>query len=77
MEYSKYFFDMSEVEQDEYAIRAGTTGRYLRTHVLVPSVRRKIPRRDKIEGLVNATCGACTIDDVLSYLYKTEDAKAA
>jgi hypothetical protein len=77
MKYSKFFFSMSRAQQDEYAKRADTTGDYLRIHVFAPIERRKIPRREKIELLVSATGGKCSLDDVLEYLYKSSEAKTA
>lgn len=77
MNYSKFFFSMTQAQQDRYALRAGTTGNYLRTHVFVPLKRRKIPRRDKIESLVKAAKGAVSMDDVLSFLYKSKNGKQA
>lgn len=75
MNYIEFFFSMDREAQDRYAIKANTTGDYLRTHIFVPIERRKIPRRQKIESLVDATDGACSIDDVLDFLYKSENAK--
>lgn len=77
MKYSKFFFSMTRTQQDGYALSAGTTGDYLRTHVFVPLKRRKIPRKDKIDSLVSAAKGAITLDDVLAYLYKSEEARHA
>ena len=77
MNYSKYFFSMSRNKQDLYAIAAGTTGDYLRTHVFAPMERRKIPRKEMINALVTATKGKCSLDDVLEYLYKSEEARTA
>jgi hypothetical protein len=68
---------LTEEQQDKYASKAGTTGRYLRTHIFVKQERRKIPRKPMIDGLVAATKGRCSLDDVLEYLYKEENAKAA
>ena len=77
MKYSNFFFSMTRIQQDEYALKAGTTGDYLRTHIFVPMKRRKIPRKDKIDALVTAASSAITLDDVLAYLYKSEEAKNA
>lgn len=77
MKYSNFFFSLSREQQDRYARHAETTGDYLRTHVFAPMERRKIPRKEKIELLVSATDGKCSLDDVLEYLYKTSEAKTA
>lgn len=77
MNYQKYFQSLNKDSQDVYASRALTTGAYLRTHIFVPKIRRKIPRPDLIERLAEASNGNVSMDDVLSFLYKTEIDKAA
>lgn len=76
MDYAKYFFSMTKPEQDRYAKASGTNGVYLRTHIFVPAVRRKIPRKDLITSLTDNTNGKCTITDVLTFLYTAETGKA-
>ena len=68
---------MSSDKQDDYAIKAGTTGAYLRTHVLVPIKRRKIPRPDLIERLVEATNGKVSKAELLNFLYDEDINKSA
>ena len=70
MKYLNYFTSLSKEDQDSYAVRAGTTGAYLRTHVFAPKERRKIPRPDLIKKLADATKKKVSFDDVLSFLYK-------
>ena len=77
MKYIKYFFSMTESEQNEYAVNAGTTGDYLRSHIFVPMERRKIPRKELIRDLVSASNEKVSLDDVLDFLYKSESGRRA
>jgi fatty acid/phospholipid biosynthesis enzyme len=77
MNYKKYFLELSKEAQDNYAVNAGTTGTYLRTHIFVSKSRRKIPRPDLIERLSKATNGKASMTDVLAFLYQTDIERAA
>ena len=66
MKFKVFFNALPKPEQVAYASRAGTTVSYLRNH-LIPG--RKVPRRKLIEGLVKASRGMVTYQEVIEHFY--------
>ncbi len=77
MKYLNYFFGLDQQQQQQYALRCGTTLAYLTTHIFVNKSRRKIPRRNLIDSLWKNSRGAIDLDDVLEFLYKEEEGRKA
>lgn len=57
---------LSEEEQDAYAERCGTTGRYLRTHI---KYARKFCRPELQRLLADESYGAVTLDEVQEHFF--------
>lgn len=70
--FKDFFLSLSERDQVEYAERAKTTANYIRTHLIT---RYKIPRKDLMQRLVDASNGSLKINDLTSFFY--EENKAA
>lgn len=66
MKLREYIESLSQEEQDEYAIRAGTTGNHLRMHL---KHARKIPRLDLMMGLWEGSKGRVSRQEVLDHFY--------
>lgn len=63
-----YFRALTPAQQEKFAIKAGTTANYIRTHLLCDPPR-KIPRQRLLEGFVAASKGELTRESLLSYFY--------
>lgn len=70
MKFETYYRSLRGKERDKYASRAGTTRNYIENHLLVPSHRRKTPRRDTMVALAGASNGECTLEDVIAYFFE-------
>lgn len=64
MSLSQYISGLSEAEQDDYAARVGTTGKYLRGHIKFAT---RIPRPALMKALANESHGQVTTDDVFRH----------
>jgi len=73
MKLLSYIESLSEAEQDDYAVRAGTTGKYLRAHI---KYARKIARPVLIDGLCSASKGKVSRKEVLNHFYAEENPRA-
>ena len=75
MSLSQYISGLSEAEQDAYAERCGTTGKYLRAHIKGAT---RTPRPGLMRALAAESHGAVSMDAVLSHfgLLDTEDSAA-
>lgn len=62
MTFTEYLSSLSMAEQDAYAERCGTTGKYLRTHIR-PGTRT--PRKDLMHALAEESGGEVSIEAVL------------
>lgn len=71
--FKAYFSRLSEAERDAYAKRAGTDANYIKTHLIAPRSRRKIPRPKLMQGLAEASDGALTQQDLLAYFYGADE----
>lgn len=69
MDFRTYFKGLSEIEQAEYAERAGTSAAYIHTHFLSHPPRR-IPRPDLMRALAAATNGAVSLHELLCHFYE-------
>lgn len=64
MKLSEYVTSLSEAEQDSYAEACGTTGKYLRAHILYA---RKECRKALREKLAAKSCGKVSLTEVLQH----------
>lgn len=64
MRLSDFIAGMTREQQDEYAVRCGTTGIYLRTHI-VPA--RKECRKELREAMAEQSGGAVSLLEVLDH----------
>lgn len=63
-----YWRGLSKDERQAYASRAGTTVKYIETHLIgVPP--RKIPRQNLMGGLAKASRGRVSQEDLLRHFY--------
>jgi len=67
--FHKFISDMSPAELERYALKAGTTARYLTVHLIY---RSRIPRPEMMEALVHASEGAFTKVQLVHWLYHLE-----
>ncbi len=67
MDFKAYYRSLDRSEREAYAVRAGTTVGYLENHLVYA---RKMPRRDLIERLANATEGAVSLDEIIEHFFK-------
>ena len=68
-----YFLSLSDVERASLADDAGTTMGYIKAHLIAPPGRRKTPRRELMDGLVDALekrDAGVTRNDLLAYFYE-------
>lgn len=63
-----YYDSLNSKEKMAYAERAGTSSQYIQIH-LMSAPPRKVPRPDLMRQLVDATDGACSLEEVLSHFY--------
>lgn len=68
MDFKRYFYELSPSGREAFAERAGTTVGYIQCHLIT---RRKIPRPGKMQRLVAASQNNVTLDDLLTYFYKS------
>lgn len=66
MTFSAYIKAMTEDELCSYAEKCGTTGAYIKTHLL-PA--RKIPKKNLMNALVAFSDGNITDKDVFDHFY--------
>jgi len=68
MKFRDFFQDLDAEAQKRYAQRAGTTAKYIYTHYM-SQPPRKIPRRELMHSLVDASDGAVSLDELLEHFY--------
>ncbi|MCP5013859.1 MAG: hypothetical protein GY938_01095 [Ketobacter sp.] len=66
MKWKTYYQNLNREQRESYAANAGTTTGHIETHLLS---RRKIPRKELMSCLAEATNGACLLIDLLSHFY--------
>jgi len=64
-----YWRGLSKEEREAYAARAGTTVKYIETH-LVSVPPRKVPRPALMNGLAEASRGRVSKADLLRHFYR-------
>ena len=69
MQLIDFINSLSEPEQDAYATRAGTTGKYLSAHI---KYARKVDRPDLITGLAEASNDQVSVQEVVDHFYKNK-----
>jgi hypothetical protein len=69
MSLKEYINSLTEKEQDAYAIRCGTTGKYLRAHI---RYARKECRKDLRKALSRESNGVVTEQEVLDHFFKVD-----
>lgn len=75
MTFREFFSSLSELEQEVYARRAGTTANYVRTH-LMSKPPRKTPRRRLLLALAQESGGKVSQVEVLAHFFP-QDGHAA
>jgi hypothetical protein len=73
-DFKRFFLDMSETERAVYAEQAGTTAYYIHTHLIN---RYKIPRKQLMRNLAQASAGRFTEQDLACWFYQSEPKTAA
>ena len=73
MNYKTYFRNLDESGRLSHANEAGTTPDYINIH-LIP--KRKIPRKELMQSLADATDGNCTYQDLIDYFYLDDEVAA-
>lgn len=68
MDLRTYFKSLPPDQQEAFATEAGTTANYIRCH-LVCEPPRKIPRQKLLEGLVRASNGVLSREELIAYFY--------
>lgn len=72
MDFRQFYASLgTEKLRKEYAARAGTTTKHIETHYL-STPPRKIPRRERMAQLAQATNGAVSITELLEHFYGLE-----
>lgn len=74
MTLSKYISGLSEAEQDAYAERCGTTGKYLRGHIKCAT---RVPRPALMRALAAESHGVVSLDDVLRHFELLDSEESA
>jgi hypothetical protein len=72
MQLPDYFNSLSKEERDAYGRRAKTSAGYIRTHLVAPPSRRRVPRPALMRRLAEASNGAVTYEELLAYFYGEE-----
>lgn len=68
--FRKFYLSLSSLEKERFAIKSGTTQRYIESHFLSPDpAKRKVPRPDLINKMVTASSGALTHESLAHYFY--------
>jgi len=73
MDFKQFFEALSPPEQKRFAEISGGKVDYLRTHLAAPARRRRVPRKDLMEGLHRALreFGVdCEKESLLAYFYE-------
>ncbi len=70
----EYIDGLDEAEQDAYAMRCGTTGKYLRGHIKFAT---RIPRPTLMRALSAESKGAVTLDDVFRHFGLLDPSRSA
>ena len=71
MNYKKYFREMDQPSRVAHAKRAETSAEYINIH-LIP--RYKIPRKELMRKLANASEGKVSYLDIVNYFYAEDSA---
>lgn len=74
MDFKTYFRGLDQSEREAFAKRAETSADYVNIH-LVP--RNKIPRKENMKLLAEATQGAVSYSEIVDYFYKEEQSEDA
>ena len=72
--FRSFYLELPEVRRAEFAQRAGTTTRYIETHLVAPASRRKIPNKPLMERLAAACAefgAAFSKDELVAYFYES------
>jgi len=67
--FSDWYKALPALERESFAARAGTTTGYIETHLIAPENRRKVPRRELMARLINASDGALKFAELAAYFY--------
>jgi hypothetical protein len=66
MDFKTYYNSLTDSERTEFAKLASTTTEYIRIHLIT---KNKIPRKQLMQDLVNASAGKLTIESLLNFFY--------
>lgn len=74
MNYKTYFRSLDQAGREAHAKRANTSAEYINIHLIS---KRKIPRKELMQSLANASEGNCSYQDLINYFYLDEGEEAA
>lgn len=70
MKWRTYYQNLTREQREAYAADAGTTTGHIENHLMT---RRKIPRKELMSSLAEATSGQCSLMELLSHFYEEAD----
>lgn len=71
MDFRQFYASLTDAEKKDFADRAGTTPKNIEAHYL-STPPRKIPRKDRMEQLAQASNGAVSMVELLEHFYGLE-----
>lgn len=78
--FSDFYRSLPEERRSAFAESAGTTTRYIETHLIAPAIRRKVPNKPLMERLAVA-CGEFgapfSKEQLVAYFYELPKERAA
>lgn len=69
MNIDEYYKSLNPAGKKAFADRAGTTTNYIETHLLAPVRRRRTPRRELFNALVEASNYMVTREELFDWFY--------
>lgn len=70
MDIKEHYRSLTPEQKEEFAREARTTRNYIEIHLFARDpARRKIPRKDLMQGLADATGGKLSLEDITRFFY--------
>ena len=73
MKWRTYYQTLTREQREAYAAEAGTTTGHIENHLMT---RRKIPRKELMSSLAEATSGQCSLMELLSHFYEEPETES-
>lgn len=73
-DFRSWYRSLNGAERSEYARRAGVSRAYIEVHLMY---RRKVPKRETMLRLADASLGRVAYEDLLSWFYQRPSAAEA